>query len=113
MEKSVYLDYSATTPVKQEVFEAMLPYFMEEFGNPSSIYQIGIENKNAVTAARQKVAALIGAEEKEIFFTSGGTESDNWALCGAVRMLRKEGKNHIITTAIEHHAIHHTCDYLQ
>lgn len=113
MEKSVYLDYSATTPVKQEVFDAMLPYFMEEFGNPSSIYQIGIENKNAITKARQNVAALIGAEEQEIIFTSGGTESDNWALCGTVRMLRKEGKNHVITTTIEHHAIHHTCDYLK
>lgn len=113
MEKKVYLDYSATTPVKQEVFDAMLPYFMAEFGNPSSIYQIGIDNKNAITDARAKVAALIGADENEIIFTSGGTESDNWALCGTVRMLRKEGKNHIITTAIEHHAIHHTCEYLK
>lgn len=110
--KKVYLDYSATTPVKQEVFEAMLPYFMEEFGNPSSIYQIGIANKEAITQARKNVAALIGCEEKEIIFTSGGTESDNWALIGTARMLKEKG-NHIITTAIEHHAIHHTCEYLQ
>jgi len=109
--RKVYLDYSATTPVKQEVVDEMVPYFTEHFGNASSIYSTGMEAKDAVEHAREQVAALINAEPKEIIFTSGGTESDNWALIATARRLAPKGK-HIITSAIEHHAILHSCDYL-
>ena len=110
--RKVYLDYSATTPAKQEVVNEMLPYFTEQFGNASSIYSAGTDAKDAVESAREKVAALINADPKEIIFTSGGTESDNWALIGMARKLQKKGK-HIITSAIEHHAILHSCSYLE
>ncbi|MCQ4635841.1 cysteine desulfurase NifS [Anaerovorax odorimutans] len=110
--RQVYLDYSATTPVKQEVVDAMLPYFTELYGNPSSLYSIAAESKEALAGARKQVAELIGAEEKEIFFTSCGTEADNWAVMGAADALRKKG-NHIITTKIEHHAMLHSCEFLE
>lgn len=111
-EKSIYLDHAATTPVKQEVLEAMLPYFGSKFGNASSIYSIGRESKKAIEEAREKVAAAIGAQPKEIFFTGSGTEADNWAIKGAAYGSKKKG-NHIITSAIEHHAVLHTCQYLE
>ncbi|NLP30784.1 MAG: cysteine desulfurase NifS [Clostridiales bacterium] len=110
--KQVYLDYSATTPVKKEVLEEMLPYFSEKYGNPSSLYEIGFESKDATAIARSKVAHIIGASDREIFFTSGGTESDNWAVIGTAKALKDKG-NHIITSKIEHHALLHTCEYLE
>jgi cysteine desulfurase len=102
--KRIYLDYAATTPVHADVLKAMLPYFTEGFGNPSSIHVCGQEAKGAVEKARASVARLIGAGAEEICFTSGGTEADNFALTGAALANEKKGK-HIITTAIEHHAI--------
>lgn len=110
--RKVYLDYSATTPVKKEVLDAMLPYFMEDFGNASSVHQFGRTTKKAVTAARDQIAKTINASPEEIYFTAGGTESDNWALIGTAMANRDKG-NHIITTTIEHHGILHTCDYLR
>ncbi|MBR5207292.1 MAG: aminotransferase class V-fold PLP-dependent enzyme, partial [Erysipelotrichaceae bacterium] len=110
--RQVYLDYSATTPVKDEVLKEMLPYFSEAFGNPSSIYSFGVNVKEAITEARNRVASLIGADAKEVFFTSCGTEADNWVLEGVADKLREKG-NHIITSKIEHHAILHTCEYLE
>ncbi len=108
----IYLDHSATTPVRAEVLEAMLPYFSLGFGNPSSIYTIGQEARKAVDDAREQAARVLGARMSEIVFTSGGTESDNAALKGAAFALRHTG-NHIITTAIEHHAVLHTCHQLE
>ena len=108
----IYLDHSATTPVRPEVLEAMLPYFSLGFGNPSSIYTIGQEARKAVDDAREHAARILGARMSEIVFTSGGTESDNAALKGAAFALRHTG-NHIITTAIEHHAVLHTCHQLE
>ena len=110
--RNVYMDYSATTPVKEEVVKEMIPYFTEKFGNPSSLYAPGLEAKDGLTKARQQVADLINAEEREIFFTSCGTEADNWVIEG-VADARKNKGNHIITTKIEHHAILHTCQYLE
>lgn len=111
-DKMIYLDHAATTPVKNEVLEAMLPYFTEKYGNASSIYSKGRESKKAIEEAREKVAKAIGASAKEIFFTGSGTEADNWAIKGVAYANRARG-NHIITTAIEHHAILHTCQYLE
>lgn len=110
--RQVYMDYSATTPVKKDVLDAMIPYFTEHYGNPSSLYTIGQDSKGAISKARQQVASLIGADEKEIFFTACGTESDNWALFGVTDAKKKKG-NHIITTKIEHHAILHSCQFLE
>jgi cysteine desulfurase len=112
MKKLVYMDHAATTPVKPDVLEAMLPYFSEKFGNPSSIYALARDSKEAVEHARAQVAAAIGASPDEIFFTAGGSESDNWAIKGTAFANRKKG-DHIITTAIEHHAVLHTCEYLE
>lgn len=112
MVKNIYMDNSATTPVKKQVLEEMLPYFSEKFGNPSSIYSLGSQSKVAVENARGQVAKVLGAENKEIFFTAGGSESDNWAIKGVAFNHRKKG-NHIITTKIEHHAVLHTCEYLE
>lgn len=110
----VYLDYAATTPVDARVFSAMQPYFCTEFGNASSVYSYGRTARQAVAQARRQVAALIGAEPSEVFFTSGGSESDNWALKGMAVSLRCAGRgNHIITSAIEHHAVLNTCAYLE
>lgn len=110
--RKVYLDYSATTPVKQEVLNEMIPYFTEKFGNPSSLYEIGAEAKEAITKARGQVAQLIGAKPQEVVFTSCGSESDNWALISTAHWKQAKG-NHIITTKIEHHAILHTCKALE
>lgn len=110
--RQVYLDYSATTPVKKEVLDAMLPYFTEIYGNPSSLYSISDASKEAIATARRQVAELINADEKEIFFTSGGTEADNWTLMGVADALKNKG-NHIITTKIEHHAILHSCEFME
>lgn len=112
MNRLVYMDHAATTPVKPEVLEAMLPYFSEKFGNPSSLYALARTSKEAVEHARAQVAAAIGASPDEIFFTAGGSESDNWAIKGTAFANRKKG-DHIITTAIEHHAVLHTCEYLE
>ncbi|HIU27070.1 MAG TPA: aminotransferase class V-fold PLP-dependent enzyme, partial [Candidatus Fimisoma avicola] len=110
--RNVYLDYSATTPVKEEVLKEMIPYFTEKFGNPSSLYDMGLESKEAVDKARQQVAALINADPSEIYFTAGGTEADNWAVFGTAEKFRAKG-NHIITTKVEHHAMLHSCAYLE
>ncbi|MCZ7372491.1 MAG: cysteine desulfurase NifS, partial [Candidatus Methanoperedens sp.] len=107
-----YMDHSATTPVDPAVTEAMLPYFSEKFGNPSSLYQIGREARRAVEESRQKIADLIGAKKEELIFTGSGTESDNLAIKGCAYKNRKKG-NHIITSSIEHHAVLHTCKYLE
>ena len=104
--KQIYLDYSATTPVKKEVVKEMMPYFTEQFGNPSSLYDIGAASKAAITTAREKVSRLINCKPSELYFTSGGTESDNWTLFGVTDALKKKG-NHIITSKIEHHAVLH------
>lgn len=110
--KQIYLDHASTTPVRPEVVEAMMPFFTEQFGNPSSIYPLGQEASDAVAEARETLAGVIGAKPREIFFTSGGTESDNWALKGFARANATKGK-HIITSAIEHHAVLHTCEALE
>lgn len=110
--RTIYMDNSATTPVRKEVVEEMLPYLTENFGNPSSIYDPGKISKRAVEAARKKVADAIGAEENEVYFTSGGSESDNWALKGIAFANRNKGK-HIITSSIEHHAVLHACSWLE
>lgn len=112
MNNIIYMDNAATTPVKPEVFKAMVPYFGELYGNPASIYRFSGEANKAVEEAREKLAALIGAKPREIYFTGGGSESDNWALKAVAFAKRDQGK-HIITTKIEHHAILHTCEYLE
>lgn len=112
MAKSIYLDNSATTPLKKEVLDAMLPYLTEFYGNPSSIYKIGREAKEAVEKSREQVAAAIGANAREIFFTGCGTEADNWAIKGIASAKSKVGK-HIITSKIEHHAVLHTLQSLE
>ena len=111
-ERIIYMDHSATTPVRPEVLEAMLPFFAADFGNPSSIYTIGQEARKAVDDAREGIARVLGGRMSEIVFTSGGTESDNAALKGVAFALRSLG-NHIITTTIEHHAVLHTCYQLE
>ncbi|MFR6344630.1 MAG: cysteine desulfurase NifS [Christensenellales bacterium] len=111
-QKRIYMDHAATTYVKPEVLDAMTPYFTEHFGNPSSIHSFARETKKAIDHAREQVANAIGATPSEIFFTSGATESDNWALRGMAYQHKNKG-NHIITTAIEHHAILHTCQALE
>ncbi|AOY76995.1 cysteine desulfurase NifS [Clostridium formicaceticum] len=108
----VYLDYAATTPVKKEVLEEMLPYFHQHFGNPSSIHSFGRESKKAIDSARDKVAKSLGAKSEEIYFTGSGSEADNWAIKGVAYALKAKG-NHIITSKIEHHAVLHTCQYLE
>ena len=112
MRKSVYMDYAATTYVKNEVLEEMMPYFTEKFGNPSAFYSISRDTYSAVDTARDKVAKALNAQKSEIYFTNGGSESDNWAIKGVAFANRKKG-NHIITTKIEHHAILHACEYLE
>ncbi|MEJ8553096.1 cysteine desulfurase NifS [Tepidibacter sp. Z1-5] len=113
MEKRrVYMDYAATTPMKKEVLEAMLPYYNDLFGNASSVHAFGREVKGSLDEGRDQVAKLINAESSEIYFTAGGSESDNWAIKG-VAFANKEKGNHIITTKIEHHAVLHTCEYLE
>lgn len=108
----IYLDNAATTKTAPEVVEAMLPYFTEHYGNPSTIYSLGAESKKAVTQARESIAKVLGANTEEIYFTAGGSESDNWALKATAEAYAAKGK-HIITSKIEHHAILHTCEYLE
>lgn len=112
MDKRIYMDNAATTRVKQEIIEEMLPFFTENYGNPSSIYALGGKSKSAVEKARGQVAEALNADKKEIYFTGGGSESDNWAIKG-VALKNKDKGNHIITTKIEHHAVLHTCEYLE
>lgn len=114
MEKRfIYADNAATTAVSEEVLQAMLPYFRTAFGNASSIYKLGRDAQRDIEAARAKVAKAIGAEPREIFFTSCGSESDNWAIKGIAENLAKRGKKHIVTSVFEHHAVLHTCQYLE
>lgn len=108
----IYLDNAATTKTAPEVVQAMLPYFTEFYGNPSSVYDFAGKSKEAVTTAREQIAEVIGAKKEEIYFTAGGSEADNWALKAAFEYFKGKG-NHIITTKIEHHAILHTCQYLE
>jgi cysteine desulfurase len=108
----VYFDHAATTPVRQEVLDAMLPYFVEEYGNPSSIYEIARNGKKAIEHAREQVAVALGASPEEIYFTGSGTEADNWAIRLTAELYAKKGK-HIITSNVEHHAVLHTCQYLE
>lgn len=110
--KDVYMDNAATTPVKKEVLDSMIPYFTENYGNPSSIYRKGRVSKKALDESRDIVANILGATSREIYFTSGGSEADNWAIKG-VALGNKDKGNHIITTKIEHHAVLHTCQYLE
>lgn len=112
MEKKIYLDNAATTKTRPEVVEAMLPYFTEKFGNPSSVYEFATQNKKAVDDARATIANTLGADSSEIYFTAGGSESDNWALVATAEAYEGKG-NHIITSKIEHHAVLHTCEYLE
>ncbi len=108
----IYMDNAATTRTAPEVVQAMLPYFSENYGNPSAIYSLGSANKKAINEARRTIAAILGAKQEEIYFTAGGSEADNWALKAAAEAYCGKGK-HIITTKIEHHAILHTCEYLE
>lgn len=108
----IYLDNAATTKTSPEVVQAMLPYFTENYGNPSTIYSLGSTSKKAVNEARRTIAGGIGAKQEEIYFTAGGSEADNWALKATAEAYESKGK-HIITTKIEHHAILHTCEYLE
>lgn len=108
----IYLDNAATTKTAPEVVEAMLPYFTEYYGNAGSIYRLGSESRKAVIQAREVIASTLGAETNEIFFTAGGSESDNWAVKAVYEAYRSKG-NHIITSKIEHHAVLHTCEYLE
>ncbi|NLM34928.1 MAG: cysteine desulfurase NifS [Clostridiales bacterium] len=112
MNKTIYMDYAATTYTKKEVLEEMLPYFTENYGNPSSIYSLSRTTKRAIDISRDRVAKALNAEPSEIFFTGSGSEADNWAIKGVAFANRKKG-NHIITTQIEHHAVLHTCEYLE
>lgn len=113
MKRFVYADNAATTPVSQTVLNAMLPYYTEKYGNPSSLYAIGREAKKALEEARANVANHLGALPNEIFFTSGGSEADNWAIKGIAHELAKKGKKHIITSKFEHHAVLHTTEALE
>ncbi|WP_278600182.1 cysteine desulfurase NifS [Clostridium tertium] len=110
--KNVYMDYAATTYVKPEVLEEMMPFFTEKYGNPSSFYGISRETKMAIDKARSRVSKALNCDPNEIYFTGGGSEADNWAIKGIASAHRKKG-NHIITTKIEHHAVLHTCEYLE
>ena len=112
MDHLVYLDHAATTQTKPEVVQAMLPYFTEKYGNPSAIYNFGSENKSVIGGVRETIAKAINTQPENIYFTAGGSESDNWALIATAEAYEKKGK-HIITSKIEHHAILHTCDYLE
>lgn len=112
MKQQIYLDHAATTQISEKVLDFMMPYLGEKFGNPSSVYDLGAASRQVLTAAREKIAAVLGCDPDEIFFTSGGTESDNWALVGTAEIRGTEGK-HMITTETEHHAVLKTCQYLE
>lgn len=112
MKQTIYLDNAATTRTRPEVVEAMMPYFTEYYGNPSSIYEFSTPCKKAIAHARETIAKSIGAKTNEIYFTAGGTEADNWAIKATAEAYQGKGK-HIITSKIEHHAVLHTCEYLE
>ena len=112
MRNMIYLDNAATTRVSEGALEAMLPYFAEQYGNPSGIYEFATRNKKAINRAREEIAGVIDCNPAEIYFTSGGSEADNWALCKVAELMREKGR-HIITTKIEHHAILHACEWLE
>lgn len=112
MSRFVYLDNAATTSTRPEVVDAMLPYFTKNFGNPSSVYDFAAQNKKAVNDSRQNIADALHADVRDVYFTAGGSEADNWALIATAEAYEGKGK-HIITSKIEHHAILHTCDYLE
>lgn len=112
MDRVIYLDHAATTPASPTVVEAMLPWFTEKFGNPSTIYSLGAESKTAVTVARKTIAGTLNTTAENIYFTAGGSESDNWAIKATADALKGKGR-HIITSKIEHHAVLHTCQYLE
>lgn len=112
-ETSIYVDNAATTKISGHVLEAMLPWLTDGYGNASSIYALGRKSQIAITNSREKIAKAINAEPREIYFTSGGSESDNWALKGVAQLMKKKGKNHIITSAFEHHAILHCLESLE
>ena len=112
MKRFIYLDNAATTKTRPAVVQAMLPYFTEYYGNPSSVYEFSNESKKAINRSRETIAEAIGAKTNEIYFTAGGTESDNWALAATAEAYQAKG-NHIITSKIEHHAVLHTCEYLE
>lgn len=112
MKKLIYLDNAATTQVSKEVVDEMLPYFTEEYGNASSVYEFGSKSKAAITKAREVIANALGSKANEIYFTAGGSESDNWAIKATADAYKEKG-NHIITSKIEHHAVLHTCEYLE
>lgn len=112
MAEIIYLDHAATTATHEAVMADMIPYMHNQFGNPSSAYELASDNRRAVEDARERIAASIGTKRENIYFTSGGTESDNWALCGIAKANKTKGR-HIITSKIEHHAILHTCEYLE
>lgn len=112
MEREIYMDYAATTYIKPEVIEEMNPYLTQYFGNPSSIYHISRKTKMSIDIARERIAGAINGRADELFFTAGGSEADNWAIKGVV-FANKDKGNHIITTSIEHHAVLHTCEYLE
>lgn len=112
MSPYIYLDHAATTPMKKEVMEEMLPYFTEQYANPSAIYEFATKSKDAMDTARKNIAITLGVKPQEIYFTSGGTESDNWAILKTAEALRTKG-NHIITSKIEHHAVLHTLGYME
>ncbi|MCX7658225.1 MAG: cysteine desulfurase NifS [Oscillospiraceae bacterium] len=113
MNHVIYADNAATTKVSKRVLDAMMPYFTENYGNASSIYSIGRNAKKALEDARERIAKALGAEPSEIYFTSGGSESDNWAIRGTAERLGAKGKKHIVTSAFEHHAVLHVCEYLE
>ena len=113
MQKLIYADNAATTRVSDSVLEAMLPFLKEHYGNPSSVYRLSNISEKAINDAREKVAKALGAKPNEIYFTSCGTEADNWAVKGYAGVMKQKGKNHIITTVFEHHAILHTCQSLE
>ena len=113
MQRFIYADNAATTALSKPVLEEMLPYLTTEYGNASSLYNLGSRAKSAVNTARARVAAAIGAEDREIYFTGGGSESDNWAIKGVAENMAKKGKKHIISTAFEHHAVLHTLEKLK
>ena len=108
----IYLDNAATTKTHEDVVKEMLPYFTENYGNASSVYDLGSKSKLAITKSRETIAAALNAKPGEIYFTAGGSESDNWALKATAEAYKNKGK-HIITSKIEHHAILHTCEYLE
>ena len=112
-ERFIYADNSATTQVSESVLQEMLPYFTQAYGNPSSIYKLGRDAGRAIETARERIAKVFGCLPKEIYFTSGGSEADNWAIAGTARRMAAKGKKHIVTTEFEHHAVLHTCADLE